>query len=71
MKLLEMWGHRARVVIELDIGEGRTVSVPVTDHCTVVPIGIDEDVMQIRLHGAADLKIAGALDDVGFRGLDR
>lgn len=66
---LELWGHPARIVIQLDIGEGRTVSVPVEadiefvyDHCGVLRIPLKGEVVD-RVHGT--------LDDVAFKGLDR
>lgn len=65
MTMLELFGCRARIIAELDIGEGRTVNVRITDDCTMDWAGTT---LSIALRPD---RIERAIDDAGFRGLDR
>lgn len=66
---LQIWGHPARIVIQLDIGEGRTVSVPV--EADIEHAYDHYGVLRIPLKGEIVDTVHGTLDDVAFKGLNR
>lgn len=66
---LELWGHPARVVIQFDIGDNRTVNVPV--EANIAHAGATTGELRIPLRGKFINRVKGTLDDVAFSGLDR
>lgn len=71
MSELSFYGKPARVLIEMDLRDGRRGTVDVTPNCNIHsagPLGGYSNI-HIPIRGSIEAKLHGLLDECDFRGI--